>query len=386
MDVKRSLAHISATNAPGRRNFLKVSPSATILAAAALLFVGGAWSLFAARHEDHGKAVRLRSKVFGREGAERRGGAVQSIAISPDGTYLVVTDFYAPLEVWDRQTGRKLRTLRPGGSDNNVAATAFSPDGRTLASADEKKTVTLWDMSSGTLKQTLRGHTARVNTVAFSPDGKTVSSGADDRTVRLWDAQTGQPTRTLAPALPHRVYRVAFSPNGSIVSAADRQGNVQQWSVPTGDLRQSIPAPPFNDVSEWGMFYPVAFSHDGTRMARGDGDERIRLIDLRTGALLRALPGHHEIAHETVFSPDDRLLATAGQSGKHEPFTGGNQHDLRLWDGQSGALLAKSGDWNRFTTLAFDPDGSTIISGDSGDLLLWDVRPLRRGGAPPAKP
>jgi len=304
-----------------------------------------------------------------------RGGAVESIQVSPDGQTLALTTSGAPLELWERRTGRRLLTLRPRGFDNDVRSVAFSPDGNTLAAGGYDKTVTLWDVKTGALRRTLVGHTETVNAVAFATNGHTIASGANDKIVRLWDARTGRLIRALPP-LPYQVHELAFSPNSGTVSASDRAGNVRRWSVPAGQPLGDIAAPPANDVSARGMFYPVAFSPDGTQAARGDGDGKIHLFDLETGTLRHILPGHEEGTHGIVFSPDGSLLATTGSNGKHELFTGGNQHDLRFWSTQTGKLLAKSGS-GRYTEPTFDPDGDTLITGDSGgELLLWDVRDL----------
>lgn len=317
------------------------------------------------------------------------GGGVESIQVSPDGQTLALTTFCAPLELWERQTGRRLLTLRPGGFDNDVLSVAFSPDGNTLAAAGYDKTVTLWDVKTGALRRTLVGHTETVNVVALAPNGHTVASGANDKIVRLWDARTGRLLRALPP-LPYQVHGLAFSPNSETVSASDRAGNVRRWSVPAGQPLGDIAASPANDVSARGMFYPVAFSPDGAQAARGDGDGKIRLFDLEMGTLRHTLPGHEEVAHGIAFSPDGRLLATTGQDGKHELFTGGNQNDLRFWSTQTGKLLAKSGS-GRYTKPTFDPDGDTLITGDfggelltgdfGGELRLWDVRDLEPAAA-----
>lgn len=163
----------------------------------------------------------------------------------------------------------------------------------------------------------------------------------------------------------------------TLLSAADLAGTVQQWNLKTGKLLKTL-ANSQNDVSEMGMFYPVAFSLDGKLMARGDADRAVRLWSLQTGTLLRILPGHPESAHAIAFSPDSRILATAGYSGRNEFLTGGNYHNLKLWDVQTGELLAKLEDTEYITALAFDPDGKTLFTGgDPGKVKLWNISRLK---------
>jgi WD40 repeat protein len=66
-----------------------------------------------------------------------------------------------------------------------------------------------------------------------------------------------------------------------------------------------------------------------------------------------------------AFSPDDRMLLTAGLKGA-----------MHLWDTQSGAeLRSLTGHTGNVTRVMFSPDGQYVITGGSdGMLRLWDVQ------------
>jgi len=120
--------------------------------------------------------------------------------------------------------------LLAGGA---VKSIAFSPDGKTLAAGTAQRTVKLWDVAIGQEVCTLSGHGLEVWGVAFSPDGKTLASGSLDHTVKLWDAATGQEVRTLS-GHTHFVYSVAFSPDGKTLASGSRDGMIKLWDVATG--------------------------------------------------------------------------------------------------------------------------------------------------------
>lgn len=301
------------------------------------------------------------------------GADAEDLAVSPDGNKLVLTSFYEPLQLWERQTGKKLRTF--DRSSNYYTSVAFSPSGKTLASGEyiEYKTrIDLWDVQSGALQRSLTGvGNTQVRTLVFSPDGITLASGGNDKTIRYWDVPTGKLLGTFT--MPEEVYTVSFSSDGSVLNGGDRAGTLQQWNIRTGKLLRTLLANPQNELWDQGMFYPVAFSSDGKLMARADADKNVRLWSLRTGELLLSWPGHHELAHSIAFSPNNQLLATAGGSGQKLLTTGSSLHDLRLWDVKTGALLGKSPEDGFFQELTFAPDGKTLMTADGGRLQLWTL-------------
>ena len=83
------------------------------------------------------------------------------------------------------------------GHIDEVSSVAFSSDGSMLASAGLDGTVQLWDIETGARIRLLTRRFAWIDSVAFSPDGRTLASGDGDGTVQLWDAMTWEQKATL---------------------------------------------------------------------------------------------------------------------------------------------------------------------------------------------
>jgi WD40 repeat protein len=311
-----------------------------------------------------------------------------NLAISPDGNLLVANGMTESLQIHRRSDGQPLLTLRDGNQEALVTAIAFSPDSKTIAGSlfncQRSHQIILWDTQSGNVKQRLIGHSGAVMAMAFSSDGKLLASGSNDKTIKIWDVQTSKLQKTVQTS--QSVEAVSFSTDLTIIRSADNTGTVQQWQIKTGKLLQTLDNPQ-NKIEQYGK-YAVGFSPDGKLMARADRDQAIRLWNLETGKLLLSLPGHHSSAHVVNFSPNSLLLASMGGSGDHEITTGGNFHDLRLWDIQTGQLVAASSKNQYSMGLIFDPRLNTLVTAGRGGVNLWKIDAVsqdRSGSSTPLK-
>ena len=146
---------------------------------------------------------------------------------------------------------------------------------------------------------------------------------------------------------------------GQAAKPPGRQPDPRPTEVPSGPRAL---AATLTHGSRWLTVHAVVFSPDGRLLASAGGDETLRLWDPATGQHRRTLTGHARGIWGVAFSPDGRLLASASEDKTvwlWDPATG--QHERTL-SGHTGPVRS----------VAFSPDGRLLASaGDDGTVRLW---------------
>lgn len=329
------------------------------------------------------KTVRVRDAGSGAERAVLTGheAAVRAVAFGPDGTWLASAGADGVAIVWDVAAGVMRRRL--AGHGGTIRAVAVAPDGRALATAGEDGEIRLWDARTGAARATLTGHGDMVLGLAFSPAGATLASGGLDATIRLWDPRTGR-ERAVLTGHGEGVAALAFGPGARPIVSAGYDGTVRTWeaAAPTLSAAATLEQPDevwavaFGrggkvlyadgkneavavidpaaalpvDRSMKGGGKALAVSPDGSLIAAGGWDRRVRLFDSESRGQVVVLEGHRDGVLTAAFRPDGKVLATGSQDG-----------EVRLWDVARRALVKTLPARSRpVTAVRFSPDGRTL--------------------------
>jgi RNA polymerase sigma factor (sigma-70 family) len=295
-------------------------------------------------------------------------------AFSPDGKWLAMTG-NGVIYLRDPATGRKLQRIPAAGElPRQPGPIAFSADGRRLAAALHEGEILLFDPATGRQTGSLdvqgTGRLSHVFCLGFAPDGRTLLSIGYDPKVRVsisrWDLATQTLLKPAAPAFQGIGSRVALSPDGGLLVDDSGSGRVTLWDTQTGQVRCTLPG------EQNRAPYSTILSPDAKTLATADYEKdgtTVSLWDTATGELRRRLRIPQTLLlHLRHWSPDGRLL-----------FTDGYGCRIRLWDLATGQeVLEQEAHASGVASLAFNPDGRSIVSGGAETVRVWDAKTGRQ--------
>ncbi|MEO3875659.1 protein kinase [Nonomuraea sp. B12E4] len=309
------------------------------------------------------RAVRLPIENYG-----------YGLALSPDGKTVALGGDDG-IDFWDLASRQRSGPpIQPTGALRAGGTMAFSPDGRLLAATDDGRQdvdvrtfdqVRLWDVRSHQqIGKTFGRPLATVGSLSFSPDGQTLATSHQDET-RLWNLTT---QRQIGASFPNNAAGpVTFLDQAGKLLATDHDLTV--WNIKT--RRKS--GRPFMPLSV-NLCDLVVVSPNGKILAAATNDHEIKLFSVNSRKKISnpikitASPSYEDVIASLSFSPDGRLLISAGST-------------VRIWDVKTGRqvgptltgkpVIAGLGPWR---SAVVSPDGRSLITVGDHALEVWDIR------------
>jgi WD40 repeat protein/uncharacterized caspase-like protein len=358
----------------------------------------------------------LRKLDLGSEAASGFNGRDGSMALSPDGSQLVLSEGFDPeIKVIDLNSGREVRRVKVPGDQIETIQLGFNPDGHLLAAGVHNKRFKFWDLTARSERElgptskdyppVKFSHDARLlalsdsytvkiwetatlrelpalkvpnsgafaeygeATVNFSEDGKRIATGGFDTDTIVWETETGKRLSNLS-GRTNMAYNVSFNADGTELFSGGRT----RWDLRTGRgvrLTPDTPGKTFGIVSPDGRTIAVMRTNSGV----------LSIVESPGGKQLQNLTvsGEAGIVERARFSADGTMLAVVyGPRADQHPtsatsFTQGSR--IKLWDVKSGRELRSLAPGDVPMEIEFTTNGKQIaMIGTTGQISLWDVQ------------
>jgi WD40 repeat protein/energy-coupling factor transporter ATP-binding protein EcfA2 len=259
----------------------------------------------------------------------------------------------------------KLTSVSTGFSNPYPSKTiALSKDENYIVNGSDSSFIQIYDLKSSRIKplfviKDLKGST---NDIEFLPDGHSFIIASSNKTLSIGDPRNGS-LRTIA-SLPYEIKALNASVDGRYVAGAAWTGQVVLYDLQNNSLTVVV-----DDI--FTRVLCVKFSPSGDSLAYGLEDFRnkrglVKVYDFKSGQT-RQFSGHRAGVNDVEFSPDGKLLASAGSDKRLLMWVLENPEDLPIiMDNNNGFI------WD----ISFTKNSEYLIAACSeSEIRVWPTDP-----------
>lgn len=201
---------------------------------------------------------------------------------------------------------------------------AISGDENYLVNGSDSAMVQIYnlrDRAKSTVIKSIKGGT---NDVEFLPDNSGFLVASTDKTVSFVDHKTGAVKQLIS--LPYELKDLSVRRDGLVAAGASWSGQVVLINLKDNSISELVNDPASRILS-------VRFSESGKKLAYGleerSNSKRglVRLYDFETEKT-RQFSGHRAGVYDVEFSPDEKLLASAGSDKRLQLYVLESPEDL----------------------------------------------------------
>jgi WD40 repeat protein len=303
--------------------------------------------------------------------------------LSPDGKFLA-TSFcarintrlgnceQAGIQIWDLDSNLPVGDALMGIGKQSFSPLGFSPDNSILF-VDGESSVTAWKTIPSPSSSLTHQFAADVTVagVAYESNGTTIKLVIENNRISIWDIASNKQISLLLDNYTGMgyPYSVSLSDDKETIAISDNSGEAIVWST--------ITYKPTMILKDIATNTPVILNRSGDHLITADQEHNLNLWNTQTGKIIARYPGYVGLT-SGAFSPDGKTLAIYSWM----------REGLTLIDtGTFQEIGSLSGSYFQSNSITFSPDGKTLFSGNAdGSITLFDVTSLRTSGTLPASP
>ena len=272
---------------------------------------------------------------------------MRSLALSSSGSKFYVAGADGRIYESDYQS----MTNKPSGFQTAYPSKviALSRDERYLVNGSDSAVVHIYDLKDRSRSRIIRNLPGGSNDIEFRPDDSEVLVATTKKTLSAIDLKTGALKKTLD--FPYEIKALSMRKDGKMLAAAAWTGQVLLIDMTTYSVTELVNESAYRILS-------VKWSASGKMLAYGMEEKAntkrgiVRLYNVEAKTT-RQFSGHRAGVYDLEFSPDEKLLASAGSDKRLQLYVLENPEDLPvvmennngfIWDieftGNSDYLIA----------------------------------------------
>ncbi|MFK7943810.1 MAG: WD40 repeat domain-containing protein [Paracoccaceae bacterium] len=315
------------------------------------LALGTFSGLWSTGHSDHLRFVQVLGAPGKTVSRQPLPELAMHLVFTQDANTLITRQLDGQIMAWDRGTGK------PELLAHTTGAFAYCASDHRLVVSNEAAAVSL-SLEDGRFEHLAGGHHDHA---VFSENCAALALATSSKPEVQLLRSSDVPER-LATALPVR-NGLSLSPTGDQLAVAggtmDNTDNVQT-TIEIFDLAPFKPEARLVSSSQGVVgLWSMQFENSGKGLFLGShvlGQNGLRRIDPASGSIVWGHDGFEgEWVHDLATAPGGTYLASGDDKGQ-----------LRLWDIETGVMLADHNAGQLIQSLAFSPDGTLIA------VALWD--------------
>jgi WD40 repeat protein len=241
----------------------------------------------------------------------------------------------------------------------------LSRDENYLVNGSDSSAIQIYNLREKSKPRIVKGFKGGTNDIEFLPDNSGFIVSSSGRTLSLVDVQTG--AMRVLKELPYELKSISISPNGKTLAGASWSGQVVIINLSDYSMSTLV-----DDNSN--RVLAVRVSPDGNQLAYGidkiddpfNNRGIVKLYNFNTKET-RQFTGHKAGVYDVEFSPDGKLLASAGSDKKIQLYVLDNPEDLPIeMDNNNGFV------WD----IEFASGSDYLISACSeSEIRVWPTNP-----------
>jgi WD40 repeat protein/energy-coupling factor transporter ATP-binding protein EcfA2 len=241
----------------------------------------------------------------------------------------------------------------------------LSRDENYLVNGSDSSVVQVYNITGKSKPRVIKGLKGGTNDIEFLPDNSGFIVASTGRTLSFVNHQTGE--LKVLKDLPYELKAISISPDGKTLAGGSWSGQVVLIDLSDYTIITLV-----DDNSN--RILTVRFSPDGSQLAYGmdkiddpfNKRGLVKLYNFRTKET-RQFTGHKAGVYDVEFSPDGKLLASAGSDKKIQLYVLDNPNDLPIeMDNNNGYV------WD----IEFASGSDYLISaGSESEIRIWPTDP-----------